>query len=186
MLGSTGLRPWKQYASDWCYRSRATGALDRLAAKCSAPFLLLSYNDDGQISHDTILHVLSSYGSVPTDFPTAAVSKQQPSPPRCVRDGTPLSVEPIHEGCGSRRALEASHGDELQGLERRAPRRIRPPTRHRWTLPRLFRCDFPRKSRQTSVDISTRDPLNPSPAPLRSVPVRLPASLHGSLCEPGE
>jgi len=64
VTGSTALRPWRSQASDWCYRSRATGALEQLVAKVSSPFLLLSYNDDGQIPHPTILDVMSSYGTV--------------------------------------------------------------------------------------------------------------------------
>ncbi len=64
VTGSTALRPWRSQASDWCYRRRAAAALDQLVAKASSPFLLLSYNDDGQISHETILEVMSSYGAV--------------------------------------------------------------------------------------------------------------------------
>lgn len=64
VTGSTALRPWRSQASDWCYRSRAGAALDRLVAKASSPFLLLSYNDDGQIPHNEILDVMSSYGTV--------------------------------------------------------------------------------------------------------------------------
>lgn len=64
VTGSTALRPWRSQASDWCYRRRAVAALDQLVAKASSPFLLLSYNDDGQISHETILEVMSSYGAV--------------------------------------------------------------------------------------------------------------------------
>lgn len=64
VTGSTALRPWRSQLSAWCYRSRATAALERLVAKASSPFLLLSYNDDGQIPHETILDVMSSYGAV--------------------------------------------------------------------------------------------------------------------------
>lgn len=64
VVGSTALRPWREQASDWCYRSRAAAALDRLVAKASSPYLLLSYNDDGQIPHATVLDVLSAYGNV--------------------------------------------------------------------------------------------------------------------------
>lgn len=64
VTGSTGLRAWQPQASDWCYRSRAAAALDRFVAKAASPFVLLSYNDDGQIPHETVLDVLSSYGAV--------------------------------------------------------------------------------------------------------------------------
>jgi len=70
VTGSTALRPWRSHASDWCYRRRASTALDQLVAKTSSPFLLLSYNDDGQIPHDTVLDVMSSYGTVAfSEFP---------------------------------------------------------------------------------------------------------------------
>lgn len=64
VAGSTALRPWRSQASDWCYRKRAPAALEQLVAKASSPFLLLSYNDDGQIPHETILEIMSSYGAV--------------------------------------------------------------------------------------------------------------------------
>jgi adenine-specific DNA-methyltransferase len=64
LVGSTGLRPWRSRASDWCYSRRAPDALERLVAKSSAPRLILSYNDDGQIPHEVVLEILSSYGSV--------------------------------------------------------------------------------------------------------------------------
>lgn len=64
VTGSTALRPWRSQASEWCYRRRAPAALDQLVAKASSPFLLLSYNNDGQMSHETILEVMSSYGTV--------------------------------------------------------------------------------------------------------------------------
>ena len=68
--GSTGLRAWEEHASDWCYRQRAPQALERLVAKSAAPFLLLSYNDDGQIPHGDVLEIMSGYGTVQAvEFP---------------------------------------------------------------------------------------------------------------------
>lgn len=64
LSGSTGLRPWQTEASDWCYRRRAQGALEALVTKSSAPRLVLSYNDDGQIEHGCILEILGRHGDV--------------------------------------------------------------------------------------------------------------------------
>lgn len=62
--GSTGLPPWKLKASDYCYRSRAPHALDALVKRAKCKDFFLSYNEDGQIPHDVVLDVLSSYGDV--------------------------------------------------------------------------------------------------------------------------
>lgn len=64
LTGSTGLRPWQEQASDWCYRRLAPRALDALITKSSAPRVVLSYNEDGQIAHDTVLAVLGAHGDV--------------------------------------------------------------------------------------------------------------------------
>lgn len=63
LSGSTGLRPWKTDASDWCYKRRAPQALDALITKSSAPRVVLSYSNDGQIDHQTVLDILATHGS---------------------------------------------------------------------------------------------------------------------------
>lgn len=64
LTGSTGLPDWRPLASDWCYRSRAPRALERLAAKSSSPVLALSYSSDGHIGDDTIRAILATHGRV--------------------------------------------------------------------------------------------------------------------------
>lgn len=64
LTGSTGLPDWHPLASDWCYRSRAPQALERLAAKSSSPVLALSYSSDGHISDDAIRAILATHGRV--------------------------------------------------------------------------------------------------------------------------
>jgi len=64
--GRTGLRPWEDKASDYCYRSRAPDALADLVSKLNCQFFFLSYSVDGQMSHQTILEVLSTRGRVKT------------------------------------------------------------------------------------------------------------------------
>ncbi len=64
LSGTTGLRPWHSHSSDWCYRRRAQGALEALVVKSSAPRFVLSYSDDGQIDHGSILELLAEHGDV--------------------------------------------------------------------------------------------------------------------------
>ena len=60
--GKTGLRPWSEARSDFCYRRKAPAALERLVSRLDAGHLFLSYNDDGQIPDATIREILSSFG----------------------------------------------------------------------------------------------------------------------------
>jgi adenine-specific DNA-methyltransferase len=62
ITGSTGLRPWKTQASDWCYKRRAPSALVQLLEHLSCDHFFLSYSEDGQISHDAITEILESFG----------------------------------------------------------------------------------------------------------------------------
>ncbi len=64
LTGSTGLPAWRTWTSDWCYTRRAAEALDRLAAKTSAPVLVLSYSSDGHVPHEQVVRTLSTYGDV--------------------------------------------------------------------------------------------------------------------------
>lgn len=64
LTGSTGLPDWKPLASDWCYKQRAPQALERLAAKCAAPVLALSYSSDGHVADDVIRDLLGVHGRV--------------------------------------------------------------------------------------------------------------------------
>ncbi len=62
--GSTGLRPWEEKASDYCYRKRAPFALGELVSSVNCAHFFLSYNEDGQIPHDTMIDILSEHGTV--------------------------------------------------------------------------------------------------------------------------
>ncbi len=62
--GSTGLRPWQEKSSDYCYKSKAPGALEDLVSKLQADHFFLSYNADGQIPHGSILEILKKFGEV--------------------------------------------------------------------------------------------------------------------------
>ena len=62
--GSTGLRNWQEKASDFCYKRKASQALERLVMKSRCKYFVMSYNDEGQIGHQTILEILKKYGEV--------------------------------------------------------------------------------------------------------------------------
>jgi adenine-specific DNA-methyltransferase len=60
--GSTGLRNWATHSSDFCYKRKAEGALENLVKASDCSDFFLSYNEDGQISHNRILDLLNDYG----------------------------------------------------------------------------------------------------------------------------
>jgi adenine-specific DNA-methyltransferase len=65
VVGATGLRPWQDRSSDWCYRRKAPNALRRLLSRLRrVRHFFLSYNEDGQISHDEVLAILGAHGVV--------------------------------------------------------------------------------------------------------------------------
>ena len=64
LVGKSGLRPWRDRASDFCYKSRAADAFARLLDQIDAPHVLLSYSEDGHVPHEQILDLLAERGTV--------------------------------------------------------------------------------------------------------------------------
>lgn len=62
--GVTGLRPWKDKASDFCYKSRALNALTQLVLSTTARQILLSYSTEGHVPRDYLINALSEAGTV--------------------------------------------------------------------------------------------------------------------------
>lgn len=62
--GSTGLRSWREKASAYCLKRTAPGALAGLVASLSCEDFFLSYSEDGQIRHDTVMEILGDWGTV--------------------------------------------------------------------------------------------------------------------------
>lgn len=62
--GSTGLRPWQEKSSDYCYKNKAPHALEDLVSNLRCDHFFLSYNADGQIPHELILEILRKSGKV--------------------------------------------------------------------------------------------------------------------------
>lgn len=62
--GVTGLRPWRDKASDFCYKSRALDALTRLILGTRARKILLSYSNEGHVQRDHLVAALTEAGRV--------------------------------------------------------------------------------------------------------------------------
>ncbi|MFC3848777.1 DNA adenine methylase [Corynebacterium hansenii] len=62
--GVTGLRPWKDKASDYCYKTRALDALTRLVRGTNARRILLSYSNEGHVPREQLLNAMSGVGQV--------------------------------------------------------------------------------------------------------------------------
>ena len=61
---SVGIRPWKDKASDYCYKVRAAGALESLVEGCRARRVFLSYSTEGHVPLDVLARGLANVGTV--------------------------------------------------------------------------------------------------------------------------
>ncbi len=78
VLGVAGLRPWKDRASDFCYKTRALQTLSRLVQSLKAPRVLLSYSSEGHICMQSMKAELSKIGKF-TMHPLGAVARYRPN-----------------------------------------------------------------------------------------------------------
>ena len=62
--GVCGIRPWRQIASDYCYKMRAVAALQRLVSAIPSRRVFLSYSDEGHVPLDTLGEILQKSGHV--------------------------------------------------------------------------------------------------------------------------
>lgn len=62
--GVTGLRPWKDRASEFCYKRRALPAMLKLVRNLSARRVLISYSNDGHIDISEMKSALKTLGDV--------------------------------------------------------------------------------------------------------------------------
>jgi adenine-specific DNA-methyltransferase len=60
--GMSGLRPWEDSKSRYCYRDQAADALSELISQARAGHIFVSYNSEGLITHEEILGILSGRG----------------------------------------------------------------------------------------------------------------------------
>lgn len=65
--GVSGLRPWKDKLSPFCYKVRALGALDRLISNIHAHRIILSYSSEGHMKVEEVEKLFRKYGRVRTN-----------------------------------------------------------------------------------------------------------------------
>ncbi|MFM5075494.1 DNA adenine methylase [Aeromonas hydrophila] len=76
--GVAGLRPWKNLASDFCYKTRALQTLSRLVHQLTAQRVLLSYSSEGHICMQEIKAELSKVGTS-TMHPLGSIGRYRPN-----------------------------------------------------------------------------------------------------------
>lgn len=78
VVGVAGLRPWKDRASDFCYKTRALKTLSRLVQSLNAQKVLLSYSSEGHICMQDMKVELSKIGKS-TMHPLGAIGRYRPN-----------------------------------------------------------------------------------------------------------
>lgn len=63
-VGDGGLRPWKEQASNFCYRRNAAMAFRQTLEQLNVPHVFISYSQDGQVEEEQLLSILRDYGKV--------------------------------------------------------------------------------------------------------------------------
>lgn len=76
--GVAGLRPWKDRASDFCYKTRALKTLSRLVHSLKSQKVLLSYSSEGHICMQEIKSELSKIGKS-TMHPLGSIGRYRPN-----------------------------------------------------------------------------------------------------------
>ncbi len=64
LVGKSGLRPWEDRSSDFCYKNRALAALTEVLNNLDTNFAIISYSTDGHITHEEMMDLLHKYGQV--------------------------------------------------------------------------------------------------------------------------
>lgn len=62
LIGKTGIRAWKEKASDFCYKKKALRALEVLIQTLFPRDIFLSYSSDGHIEKQEILQLMQGFG----------------------------------------------------------------------------------------------------------------------------
>jgi len=87
LIGKSGLRPWQENASDFCYKSRASVAMADLLNAVDARYIFVSYSEDGHISHDKMMTLLARRGKVTLiEMDHARYSSQQNENPSLLKE----------------------------------------------------------------------------------------------------
>ena len=67
--GVTGLRPWKEKSSDFCYKQRAEHTLVDVLTHLKSRRVILSYSSDGHMTSEQITKILSGFGKYAVHLP---------------------------------------------------------------------------------------------------------------------
>lgn len=62
IYGYTGMRPYDDQKSDFCSKTKAFSALSKIIQDAQAKYIFLSYNNEGILTKDQILSILSKKG----------------------------------------------------------------------------------------------------------------------------
>lgn len=96
--GVTGLRPWRDKASAFCYKARALDALTRLVLGTRAKRILLSYSNEGHVPREQLLSGLSEVGRV-TLHEIETIGRYRPNAQASANGGAVaeyvIEIEPI-------------------------------------------------------------------------------------------
>lgn len=76
--GVAGLRPWKDRASDFCYKTRALKTLSRLVQSLKSEKVLLSYSSEGHIPMQDMKAELSKIGES-VMYPLGTIGRYRPN-----------------------------------------------------------------------------------------------------------
>ncbi|MFC2992943.1 DNA adenine methylase [Halomonas tibetensis] len=76
--GVAGLRPWKDRASDFCYKTRALKTLSQLVSNLEAQKILLSYSSEGHICMEEMKAELSKISDF-TIHPMGEIGRYRPN-----------------------------------------------------------------------------------------------------------
>lgn len=85
--GITGLRPWRDKASDFSYKSKALDALTRLVRSTTARKILLSYSNEGHVDRDRLLSALCALGTASL-HPIQTIGRYRPNAGAAASAGT--------------------------------------------------------------------------------------------------
>lgn len=77
--GITGLRPWQDKASAYCYRRRARRSLGDLVSQLSARRVLLSYSSQGHVVLEELVADLRSRGETVIIHPLGEIGRYRPN-----------------------------------------------------------------------------------------------------------
>lgn len=103
--GVTGLRPWRERSSPFCYKTKALGAFEDLLSNAGASALVISYSSDGHVSHGELLELGNEFGTV--EHIELSMSRYSSNLKRGSRERVIERIYTIRMGGATEKALSA-------------------------------------------------------------------------------